>query len=101
MKILKNVAFVALLFATLSSNAQSDTQNGKKMKDSKQKSEAKKQTYKSKQWRQEDVLSEQTEKTTDPAKPILRKKAEKVPPPPPPAAPAVPANPSKTKAKNT
>ncbi|HSU50336.1 MAG TPA: hypothetical protein VLJ41_07095 [Segetibacter sp.] len=101
MKVLKNVAVIALLFVTLSSNAQDETQNVKKGKVSKQKSEAKKQAYKSKQWRQEDVISEETEKTTDPAKPVLRKKAEKLPPPPPPPAPPVPANPSKAKAKNT
>lgn len=107
MKVSKNVAFAVFMFVALSSNAQDDTLNAKRMKDSKsikqqQKSEAKKQAYKSKQWRQGNFNVAPGEEAVEPGKPPLLKKASKVPPPPPPPpTPAVPAAPSKTKAKNT
>jgi hypothetical protein len=94
------------LFVAISPQAQENDQNGKTVKPSKtvkehDRSDAKKQTYKSKQWRQEDVITEENRETAEQPKSNVRKKPIKLPPPPPPPSkPPLPASP-KSKAKNT
>ena len=101
MKLINNSAIGLCLLVSLSAHSQ-DASNDTTthftppviVKDSVQKSENKKEEYKSKEWRQGmEVISDTTKGPGDKLKSSMRKKAQKeraVPPPPPPPPPAKP-----------
>lgn len=98
MKLINCSAIGVCLFVSLSAHSQ-DTGNDTTtkftppviVKDPAQKSENKKEEYKSKEWRQgSEVINDTTKGSGDRLKSSMRKKAEKqhgVPPTPPPAKP--------------
>ena len=101
MKLINNSAIGICLLVSLSAHSQ-DTGNDTTKKssapvnvtDPAQKSENKKEEYKSKEWRQgNEVITDTTKGSGDRLRSGMRKKAQKqhgVPPPPPPPPPAKP-----------
>jgi hypothetical protein len=98
MKLLKNAVILLCLGTSLSVHAQKKDKNKTIFTpptivkdDTGLSSEKKKQTYKSKQWRQgnEEVTGESKVEGKNKS-PNLKKKQTKVPPPPPPPPPAAP-----------
>lgn len=100
MKLINNAAIGVCLFVSISAQAQqtdSDTTTQFtppeiiKDKDSVQKSEDKKEEYKSEEWRQGTEITDTTNRSTHKPKSGTKKTKRRVaPPPPPPALPAKP-----------
>ena len=101
MKLINNSAIGICLLVSLSAHSQDSSNETTKestpplnVTDSVQKSENKKEEYKSKEWHQgNEAMTDTTKGSADRLKSSMRKKAQKqhrIPPPPPPPPPAKP-----------